>query len=155
MSWVGPAIMAGGSLLGGLMGGDSKGGTSQSIPYSTYMMMPQNLQQDWMAASQRMPTTMSMGFGGRSFTMPYGPRFRMDSKLHSPMGSAYSAQPYQPSPLTGALTAAAPYMSQAINNGFLSPLSSGAANYIGGTFNWVNPQFPTSSGGGAYIPNPF
>lgn len=112
MAWMIPAAMVASTVISGAMnqGGDSKAGGQPM-----YMMqnMPPEMQQRALAQMNRMPMGANLSYKGQTFPMMYGPQMRAMKQFYSPGGSI----PYQnnPSGMSSALAAAAPYMWQMAN----------------------------------------
>ena len=157
MGWVVPIAMAAASVYNSTQQADAagKGGVAAGTPTYAAQNMPPWMVDRVHQQVQSMPANMNIGWGGQQFPTTYGPSNRaMDraTQLYNPAGVIPTD--YPPSALTGAMSAAAPYMWQwamqpnqgVPNASTVAPpaYSSMPIAYQGGDYNTTLPgNYPT------------
>ena len=98
-------ISAVGAYAASKNAGDSKAGGQ---PMYTMANLPQEMQNRLTNQMSSMPVGINIGYKGQTYPMMYGPQMRALKALYSPQGAI--ANDTQPSGMSSAMSAMAPYM---------------------------------------------
>jgi hypothetical protein len=141
MAWIPIASAVAGSVASGLLNNSGKGGSGSSVPSYPAQMMPDWMRNKFESGIGGMPGTTNINFGGMTYPSIYGPALRAAKTLYSPAGANVTGP--STSPLTGGLSAAAPWMWMAANN-----------QQMTGPEGWFSSNIPYNYDFGAQFPAP-